>query len=181
MHVGICHELHSCIRQYTCAYIMNDLRVVSAVMRTCRYCIATRPQLQQQLQQELAAAGISSSITGAATPSGSTCNSSSSAADQLDQDLAPAGPADSSKQRKAAAGGVRQQPAAVSVEVLQQRRQRLQDVFAAAGPELLKQLPLLQACLYEALRLYPAGAPGAPRCAVCIGLDHIADLKHQLE
>jgi hypothetical protein len=53
--------------------------------------------------------------------------------------------------------------AVVNTEVLQQRRQRLLDAFAAAGPELTKQLPLLQACLYEAMRLYPAGASGAPR------------------
>ena len=41
--------------------------------------------------------------------------------------------------------------------------ERLQELFAAGGPDVLKALPLLQACLYESMRLYPAGAPGAPR------------------
>jgi hypothetical protein len=137
-------------------------------MYNCRYCIATRPKLQQQLQQELAAAGITSSTivsAPAAAANHSTCNGSSDAAKQQDQDLAPAGPEDSSSSsgKTSAAGMKQQQGAAVTAEVLQQRRQQLLDAFAAAGPDLLKQLPLLQACLYEAMRLYPAGAPGAPR------------------
>lgn len=147
-----------------CDALTASETVPSSIMWTL-YCIAVRPQLQQQLQHELAATGITSSTIAANSSSSTTCNGSGDTASLQDQgDLAPAGPETfSASGKSSAAAGVKQQAAAVSAEVLQQRRQRLLDAFAAAGPEVLKQLPLLQACLYEAMRLYPAGAPGAPR------------------
>eukprot|EP00879_Flechtneria_rotunda_P027330 GHRR01029275.1.p1 GENE.GHRR01029275.1~~GHRR01029275.1.p1 ORF type:complete len:240 (+),score=70.47 GHRR01029275.1:1425-2144(+) len=107
--------------------------VPSTVMWTV-YSIATRPKLQQQLQEELAAAGI---LTGRSSSSSTI--------------TAPAG------------SGAAGQPVAYQLQQLQQRLQRLRAVFSEGGPDLLKQLPLLQACLNESMRLYPAGAPGAPR------------------
>lgn len=58
-----------------------------------------------------------------------------------------------------------QQGATKLAHLLHQRQQRLLEQFFSSGPDLFKHLPLLQACLYEAMRLYPAGAPGAPRWA----------------
>lgn len=109
-----------------------------------------RPALQQQLQKELAAAGITSTMSGG--DSSSSTQYSRIAANGSDQDGATA------------AAGDQAADAAGYAAALHQRLERLLDVFAAGGPDLLKQLPLLQACLNEAMRLYPAGAPGAPRC-----------------
>ncbi|KAF6261970.1 cytochrome P450 [Scenedesmus sp. NREL 46B-D3] len=148
-----------------CDALTASETVPSSIMWTL-YCIAMRPMLQQQLQQELAAAGITSSTVAApAGVHGVSSNSSSDSAHSRDQDPALAAPSNSSSTgiKPAAAAGVHQQGAAASAEVLRQRRQRLLEEFAGAGPDVVKQLPLLQACLNEAMRLYPAGAPGAPR------------------
>lgn len=130
-----------------------------------RYCIAMRPELQKQVQEELHTAGIDVTATVTATnpvnESGSDAHAD--AVPQKDQTVT---------QSTACAKDqtVTQNTACVKLsgmattERLAQRRDALGAVFAQQGPDVLKQLPLLTACLNEAMRIYPAGAPGAPRC-----------------
>jgi hypothetical protein len=131
-----------------------------------------RPQLQQQLQEELAAAGITSTTVSGSSRSSSTPSGSDGGKDApghlRDQDSKAA--AASTAGSKHQADGNTGQPgstaaaaAAFDAASLAQRRERLLALFVQGGPDLLKQLPLLSACLNEAMRLYPAGAPGAPR------------------